>query len=259
MNEKLKNSIKLALKDTFNKWLKEKQQTTKEYKNLDLEENQKELLQYENYDIDLIDNCIKEIINQGFPPSALSLVIKRINHFYSDWIPKQAPSICIINFDCKNYINALEWTLVNIHELNFFDMSDIDFKLPYNQCHYCGKPNSFMHQTGVKSFNRKRKYCHDSKCAKIHDANGSNPKEHENCCFGKFAIEKKKLYEQIRRIKTENDIEAKMELFIAYCEKRFKENLKIKWSIQTEHQKAIFEDDWFLEESWNSNIKEIIS
>ena len=25
MNEKLKNSIKLALKDTFNKWLKEKQ------------------------------------------------------------------------------------------------------------------------------------------------------------------------------------------------------------------------------------------
>lgn len=67
------------------------------------------------------------------------------------------------------------------------------------------------------------------------------------------------MYEQIRRIKTENDIEAKMELFIAYCEKRFKENLKIKWSIQTEHQKAIFEDDWFLEESWNSNIKEIIS
>ena len=32
-----------------------------------------------------------------------------------------------------------------------------------------------------------------------------------------------------------------------------------KWSIQTEHQKAMFEDDWFLEESWNSNIKEIIS
>ena len=90
MNKKLKNSIKLALKDTFNKWLKEKQQTIKEYKNLDLEENQKELLQYENYDIDLIDNCIKEIINQGFPQSALSLVIKRINHFYTDWIQKQA-------------------------------------------------------------------------------------------------------------------------------------------------------------------------
>ena len=107
-------------------------------------------------------------------------------------------------------------------------MSDIDFKLPYNQCHYCGKPNSFMHQTGVKSFNRKRKYCHDSKCAKIHDANGSNPKEHEKCCFGKFAIEKKKLYEQMRRIKTEDSIQEKMELFIAYCEKRFNENLKIK-------------------------------
>lgn len=44
MNEKLKNSIKLALKKTFNKWLKEKQQTIKEYKNLDLEENQKKVV-----------------------------------------------------------------------------------------------------------------------------------------------------------------------------------------------------------------------
>lgn len=258
MNNELKNSIQVTLKQAFKNWQEEKQQFIKHAKELDLKENEERLWRTGDCDVYLVDYLIKIILEQGLSPESMELVFKRMCYYFSEWIPKQAPVLCFVNFDFNNYINALEWTIVNVYDLNFFDMSDINFKIPYNQCHYCGKPNSFLHKTGIKNFNKKRKYCHTCTCEKIQDANGSNPKEHEECCFGKYAIEKKKLYEKIRRIKTEEDIKDKVELFIDYLETRFKENLKIKWSIKTEQQKAIYEYDWLDEESWNDeNYEEI--
>ena len=117
-----------------------------------------------------------------------------------------------IELKINNLPNALKWTLVNISELRFFDMSGIKFQEPYNQCRYCGKPNEFEHETGIKNFNKKIKYCHDFNCKGMKETDGSNPMSHENCCFGRFALSKKKLYQQMRAPKRSE--EEKIKLFL---------------------------------------------
>ena len=232
------------LKEPFLIWLNEKKDIINNNKNIDIKQNTKNLLNIDSYNVELIDNCIKEIIDQGLPPDdAMKLVIDRINYYYSDWIPKSAPVMCITDFHCSNFPNALNWTLVNVYELNFFDMADIDFDIPYNQCRYCGKPDFYEHESGQREFNKKAKYCHKSDCKHLSDSTGSKPLNHSECHWGEFALKKKTLYQQMKACKKSN--EEKNNLFRNFCETRLQDNLDVQWTIQTQNKKAIFHDDWY--------------
>lgn len=97
---------------------------------------------------------------------------------------------------------------------------------PVNQCLYCGKPDFYIINNGTHDikikFNKKRKFCHTYIC---NDVNQSNPEAHEkDCHYGIW----------IRKTTREKAIK----IFLDFCEKQLKENLKIKYLVQyDENQK----------------------
>ncbi len=243
----------IFLKEPFLKWLEEKREYIKQHKNFDYKKNAKEILAYDSYDIETIDSFIKKFIN-NFPPSVIKLLVERISAYYSEWIDEKIPEICSINFIQNEFPNALNWTIVNVYELKFFDMSNIDFEIPYNQCHYCGKPDEFEHKNGIKKFNKKSKFCHCYYCEYLNYADGSRPNLHKNCHYGKYALIKRKLYQKMTTGKRTK--EEKIKIFINdFCEKRLQENHKINWSIQTKNRKAILKKYWYEDGIWDSNSK----
>jgi len=230
------------LKTPFIDWIQDKQSLIKDFKTFNIKKNTEEILHYDDFDIAEIDKLLECLANLG-PPSMMEAVFKRFAYIYGNFIPQDTPVLCDIELKINNLPNALKWTLVNIFELRFFDMSGIKYQEPYNQCRYCGKPNEFEHENGVKKFNKKIKYCHDFNCKGLKETDGSNPMSHEHCCFGKFALSKKKLYQQMRAPKRSEA--EKIKLFLEYCDLQLQENEKNKWTIQTENNTAINEDDWY--------------
>jgi len=279
------------LKEPFIRWLKEKQHEINKFKKFDKKSNAKmiESLEANKINFKNLDKILIKLSEIG-TPDTIQLILERFIYYYhNSWIPKEAPIISKVKYDIFYTPNALNWTLVNVHELNFFDMSDIDYEVPYNQCRFCGHPDGFDHFDGYKHFNKKLKYCHDYDCTGLFSNqyhfiedekgnietlagySGSRPNEHlENCCYRKYAIPKKKLYQQITNIlkmkytKTSDDElienifeidyniefektkkEKAAKLFIDYCNLKLKENENIQWTIQTKSKKAVFIDDWF--------------
>ena len=230
------------LKEPFTEWTKEKQSIISNFKIFDVKKNTKEILSYEDIDITEIELLLEKLATIG-PPSMMKAIFRRLSYVYGDFIPKNAPVLCDIELRINNFPNALRWTLVNIAELQFFDMSDIEFIEPFNQCRQCGQPNEFEHEKGIKKFNKKTKYCHNFNCKGLDKTDGSNPMLHENCCFGKFALTKKKLYQQMRATKRSED--EKIKLFLEYCDLQLQENEKNKWTIQAKNNPAIHEDNWY--------------
>lgn len=135
--------------------------------------------------------------------------------------------------------NALDWLLVQVFNLNLFEF---DISLlergaePINQCIYCGKPDFYIINNGTHDieikFNKKRKFCHTYIC---NDVNQSNPEAHEkDCHYGIWIRKKKSLIERMSQAPREKAIK----IFLNFCEKQLKENLKIKYLVQyTENQK----------------------
>lgn len=236
------------LKEPFLDWLKEQQSRITKIKNLDFNKNTKDCYSlWDDFDIDKIDKHLIEIIKEIDLPDVISLILQRMSYFYEKLgIFKYSPTLCEIKFNLSNLPNALNWTLVNIKELNFFDTDNLNIQIPYNQCHYCGKPYYFEYKYGNKKFNKKTKYCHDFDCNYLTKTDGSNPLLHENCCFGKYAQSKKKLYQKMKAKKVSK--EDKIKTFITYCNKKLRDNEKIEWTIQTKNKDAIYQDDWYEED-----------
>ena len=152
--------------------------------------------------------------------------------------------------------NALAWLLFQVDLLGIFNLSkELENLLiiPYQQCYYCGKPNSYIQNGKIKKFNFKNVFCHRDKCQK-----GSNPEKHDNCCYAKWVRRRKSLEKALKeaeKLATEiieiyEDNNASVEqkkilyskldkIFIAFCEKQYNENLKINYTIQTQKDKAI--------------------
>lgn len=107
---------------------------------------------------------------------------------------------------------------------------------PVNQCLYCGKPDFYIINNGTHDikikFNKKRKFCHTYIC---NDVNQSNPEAHEkDCHYGIWIRKKKSLIERMSQTTREKAIK----IFLDFCEKQLKENLKIKYLVQyDENQK----------------------
>ncbi|HBG49948.1 MAG TPA: hypothetical protein DDW90_10705 [Cyanobacteria bacterium UBA9971] len=146
-------------------------------------------------------------------------------------LPNPAPFNLEIKMKSDTRLNALSWLLVNIKDLNFFELDyqiEKYYEHPYKQCHYCGKPNSYEHEEGQKEFNDKTKFCHSFKCDCRYE---SNPQEHKDCCYGKWTIKKKALEQKIKFGQKTN--EEKINYFIEFCEKQLKYYINdVDWTIQ---------------------------
>ena len=151
--------------------------------------------------------------------------------------------------------NALSWLLFQVEELGIFNLSpklkDL-LIVPYHQCYYCGKPNSYTKNGTVKKFNLKEIFCHKDKCK-----SGSNPDKHDNCCYAKWTRRRKSLekalsvadnlYCEIENYENEelsneqkSILNSKLDkIFLDFCENQYKENMKINYTIQEHDNKAI--------------------
>ena len=232
------------LSDAFKKWYEEK---TTPIKPLDYEHFKKEVLVYAEHsdkEFEVFDLLLKKLCDFG-PPDIMHLLLKRFEDFYTEsWVPKEFH----MKFEYSDswLPLALEWTLIQIKDLNLFNMDEFNVKEPYNQCHYCGKPDCFNHITGKKPFNKRTKYCHSYDCdflsSKYYNRkgmlseSGSNPSLHPDCCYGKFAILRKSLSQRLRSGRTNKE---KTELFLKLCDELLEKNLNINWTVQTKDKKAI--------------------
>lgn len=152
--------------------------------------------------------------------------------------------------------NALSWLLFQVDLLGIFSLSKNLKKfliIPYHQCYYCGKPNTYIKNGIIKNFNLKEVFCHRDECKA-----GSNPDKHDNCCYAKWTRKRKSLekaldvadnlYHEIENYEDEklsnkqiNILNNKSnKIFIDFCEKQYQENLKINYTIQEYDNKAIY-------------------
>ena len=243
MNEKQKqefDNLKKLLPNLFENWFKSKytEFNIKDFKELDFIGE----LELEKEDV---DKYIDSIIN--IPPNFMENLVKYIAFRYkADFLGDASPFAINIKFSMNRMPNALNWVRVNVKELNIFEIScSIE---PFNQCRWCGKPNSYINfeMNNLKiDFDRKNKYCHSCKKMDKMDRqydSRTNPQHHKNCCYGEWAAKKKELLQKLKiSEKTQNE---KIQIFIDFCEELLKHNQDIEYTIQTENQKAVHEDDW---------------
>jgi hypothetical protein len=148
---------------------------------------------------------------------------------------------------------ALHWTLVNVVELNLFDVflpnaeaefsADIPFDqwdwitrlfvsaeyaMPYHQCLYCGRLDN---DPRGRAFGKKLIYCHVDGCP-----TASNASEHvEGCCYKAWAKKKEALQRQCQRA---NDNPNKVRTsFLSFCEKRYLENMALTIPVRPQKEK----------------------
>lgn len=199
-----------------------------------------------------------------------ALRVKLIETHAQDTIPICYELKLDVEKERKN--NALIWLIFHISLLHIFELPDSIAKnviTPYEQCYYCGKPNFYRKNNKTIKFNKKEIFCHKDLCKK-----GTNTKDHDNCCYVLWHTKRKKIQRtldtlidkhleteaKIRAIEllqkasmaNENDLKNKevylnkinniknrmKEVLIDFCEKQYKENLKINYTIQTEKTKA---------------------
>lgn len=178
-----------------------------------------------------------------------------------------------LDIDKERKNNALTWLIFHISLLHIFELPNSITRnviTPYEQCYYCGKPNFYRKNNKTIKFNKKEIFCHKDLCKK-----GTNTKDHDNCCYELWHTKRKKIqrtldslidrYSEIEAkvraiellqkasIANEDDLKNKeiylikinsiksrtKEVLIDFCEKQYRENLKINYTIQTEKAKAI--------------------
>ena len=237
-----------------NKQKKEKYQILKKpFENWFLERYTKFLneLRYENYPVDLLtalnisQKKFDEIYIKPFRElneRHLELVLKSLCANLKEEISSSDYSYIL----CKQprtgrQLNALQWLLVQIKDLNLFELPNNVlkyYKESYNQCLYCGKPDYYIKKNQRILFNNKNHFCHKDKCI-ISEADLSS---HDNeCHYKKWRQTKKNLNQNLSRNATyyngeiAHDINVNNKLirtFLDFCEKQYQKNLKIEYTIQ---------------------------
>lgn len=118
--------------------------------------------------------------------------------------PQPSPFCLSYKLVINPKINALDWLLVHIADLKYFEFNDFvqsKYEKPYKQCLVCGKPDYYEIKSfnGIKEkhyFSHKNKYCHKDGCM-IEDA---NPQEHaEGCHYKEWAYIKKSMNQKLSR------------------------------------------------------------
>lgn len=225
-----KNKYAKSLKESFIKWLEEKGNEVYDIGETAAETLPKALNLEQNV---FYDKYIKPIADLS--KLQRHVFFKTLSYHLAD---KYSPLPYVIKYSINQNIdlrpNALDWLLVHVRNLNLFEFDEkIPYECPepYNQCIFCGRPDSYRIKDGRKeliiNFDKKKHFCHEFDC---HNIGISNPEVHEpNCHYAIWARKKKTL---IDRIKHSRSKERAIEIFLDFCEKQFQENMTIKYFVQ---------------------------
>lgn len=118
--------------------------------------------------------------------------------------PQPSPFCLSYKLVINPKINALDWLLVHVADLKYFEFNDFvksKYEKPYKQCLVCGKPDFYeitnpMGKKIPKEFSHKKKYCHVYNCAE----DDPNPQEHaQGCHYKEWAYVKKSMNQKLSR------------------------------------------------------------
>ncbi len=118
--------------------------------------------------------------------------------------PQPSPFCLSYKLVINPKINALDWLLVHIADLKYFEFNDFvqsKYEKPYKQCLVCGKPDYYevinpLGKKIQKEFSYKNKYCHLFECTE----GDPNPQEHVNGChYKEWAYIKKSMNQKLSR------------------------------------------------------------
>lgn len=163
-------------------------------------------------------------------------------------IPQPSPFCLSYKLIISPKINALEWLLVHIADLKYFEFDDFvksKYEKPYKQCIVCGKPDYYEIETlmGKKQklyFSHKKKYCHTADC--IED--DPNPQEHaKGCHYKEWAYTKKSMNQRLSRLLRRIEKYKKQQAKNNYAEDKL--NFKIE---ETEKEFYKVFEDFYLEQ-----------
>lgn len=244
------------LSNVFEKWYLKKQKEIKACKNLEYppEAMLKRLKISEDEYYKIYIEPFKKLSKEDLKTTFRILAPELIENYTGEDVKMDCALKIVYDISFTRKENALDWLLFQIYKIGIFPLSpklDEQVLEPYNQCFYCGKPDSYKRGDKEIKFNSKVLYCHKPKCQK-----SSNPEKHDNCCYAKWARRRKTLEDALKKADTlyqdvqeyegydlsgnqEKLLLTKIEkIFIDFCEKLYQENLKIDYSIQTENSKA---------------------
>lgn len=126
------------------------------------------------------------------------------SHLKDRWTPQPSPLILNLEMKINPRLNALEWLLIQVADLKYFEFNEFltkHYEKPYNQCLVCGKPDYYEitnpnNKIIKRYFSHKKKYCHMFRCAE----NCSNLQEHEDGChYKEWAYLKKSMNQKLSR------------------------------------------------------------
>lgn len=155
---------------------------------------------------------------------------KAIGHRKEVLFSDDTPLIFKVEPSSMDYLNALDWTVINVMELSLPGFEPIDgeydipLEIPFQQCRYCGQKDN---DKGGIPFDKKRRYCHIKGCKK---SAFPNPEEHKRCCVGQWGLLKKTFRQRLYR-HADYPPEVKR-LFEEFCNDRLEKNLKITTRVQ---------------------------
>ena len=249
------------LSNVFEKWYLKKQKEIQTCKNLEYppEEMLKRLKIAEDEYYKIYIEPYKKLSKEDLEITFRILAPELVEKFTGVNVEMDCGLNIVYDISYTRKKNALAWLLFQIDNIGLFPLSpklDKQVVKPYNQCFYCGKPDSYKKGYEEIKFNSKVTYCHKPKCQK-----SSNPEKHDNCCYAKWARRRKTLEDALKKADTlyqdvqeyeDYDLSGNQEkilltkiekIFIDFCEKQYQENLKIDYTIQIENGEAYYLKD----------------
>ncbi len=183
--------------------------------------------------------------------------------------PQPSPFCLSYKLTINPKINALDWLLVHVADLKYFEFNDFvksKYEKPYKQCLVCGKPDFYeitnpMGQKIQKEFSHKKKYCHLFECAE----DDPNPQEHaQGCHYKEWAYVKKSMNQKLSRClerikkykskKNDNIFESEIfdkkikeveqefyQIFEKFYLEQYKKNCKILYTVRSSEDDDVFD------------------
>lgn len=162
--------------------------------------------------------------------------------------PQPSPFCLSYKLTISPKINALEWLLVHIADLKYFEFDEFvksKYNKPYKQCIVCGKPDYYEIEISAREkqkqyFSHKKKYCHVNDCVE----DNPNPQEHaQGCHYKEWAYIKKSMNQRLSRLLRRIEKYKKQQVKNIYAEDKL--NFKIE---ETEKEFYKTFEDFYLEQ-----------
>lgn len=198
----------------------------------------------------------------------LKLAIHSLGNNLTDYCTPQPSPFCLdLIMSINPKLNALDWLLVHVADLAFFDFSEEiqkRYKKPLRQCIVCGLPDEYpvinpADKVLYKKFDNRTNHCHKFDCTTGDSNTGSG--HSEGCHYKEWARTKKTLGQKIERAvekahnidenysfadkeRDQKIMETPFQIFMDFCEQQLEKNMQIQYTIQHQDLKAINLNDF---------------